>query len=58
VSDQQGFSPILGRDVTTVHYGVGEIHGMRGLLDNLLGSIEPTLRRPMSGRPSSSSAIW
>ena len=43
VSDHQGFSPTLGRDdrqVTTVHYGVGDIHGMRGLLDNLLGLIE------------------
>jgi hypothetical protein len=42
-SDHQGSSPILGRDdrqVTTVHYGVGDIHGMRGLLDNLLGLIE------------------
>jgi len=41
VSEHQGFG--LGRDdshVTTVHYGVGDIHGMRGLLDNLLGSIE------------------
>lgn len=37
------FDPIQGCDGkpdTTVHYGVGDIHGMRGLLDNLLDLIE------------------
>lgn len=37
------FIPILtgdGKQDTTVHYGVGDIHGMRGLLDELIALIE------------------
>jgi serine/threonine protein phosphatase 1 len=43
VPDNRTFDPILscdGKQATTVHYGVGDIHGMRGLLDNLIGLIE------------------
>jgi serine/threonine protein phosphatase 1 len=43
VPDGRTFGPIPSRDGkqdTTVHYGVGYIHGMRGLLDNLIDLIE------------------
>lgn len=43
VSDRHELDPIAGGDGipgATVHYGVGDIHGMRGLLDDLIDLIE------------------
>ena len=61
ILDGHAFVPIPSGDDsqdTTVHYGVGDIHGMRGLLDKLIALVEADLRRPMSGRSWSSLEIW
>jgi serine/threonine protein phosphatase 1 len=42
-ADQRGFEPLASSQadqIAAVHYGVGDIHGMRRLLDDLLARIE------------------